>query len=151
MSSTAWLMPSDMFWGKNEILIQRPGRNYTVADYKQFFMDIDFMDGWYMRQDTENLIRSLTPPGVEVHCLHGYGIPTPGSLVYTDNMWPDAQPKVIADEGDGTVNIRSLKGCLHWVGKQKQKVYHQQFKGAEHMEILDNKDILAYLKTVLTS
>ena len=37
MPSTAWLMPSDMFWGKDEILVERPGRNYTVNDFKQFF------------------------------------------------------------------------------------------------------------------
>ena len=151
MPSSAWLMPSDMFWGKDEVLIERPGRNYTVNDYQQFFMDINFMDGWYMRQDTANLIRSLTPPGVEVHCVHGYGIPTPGTLVYTGNMWPDSQPNVRTDDGDGTVNIRSLKGCLHWQGKQPQKIYHVPVKGAEHMEILDNKDVLVYLKKTLTS
>lgn len=151
MPSTAWLMPSDMFWGKDEILVERPGRNYTVNDFKQFFQDINYMDGWYMRQDTVNLIRSVTPPGVEVHCLHGYGVPTPGTLVYTDGMWPDSQPNVRTDDGDGTVNIRSLKGCLRWQGKQNQTVYHQQFKGAEHMEILENKDIISYLKTYLTN
>jgi lysophospholipase-3 len=66
-------------------------------------------------------------------------------------MWPDSQPNVRTDDGDGTVNIRSLKGCLRWQGKQNQTVYHQQFKGAEHMEILENKDIISYLKTYLTN
>ena len=71
--------------------------------------------------------------------------------MYTDGMWPDTQPKVIADDGDGTVNIRSLRGCLNWQGKQKQKIYHNPIKGAEHMAILDNKDVIAYLKKALTS
>ncbi|XP_076111169.1 lysosomal phospholipase A and acyltransferase-like isoform X1 [Mytilus galloprovincialis] len=151
MPSTAWLMPSDVFWGKDEVLIERPGRNYTVNDYKQFFMNINFMDGWYMRQDTANLIRLLKPPGVEVHCVHGYDIPTPKTLVYTGNMWPDSQPNVRTELADGTVNIRSLKGCLHWQGKQPQKIYHVPVKYAEHREILKNKDVIAYLKKTLTS
>ncbi|CAC5396696.1 LYPLA3 [Mytilus coruscus] len=114
MPSIAWLMPSDKFWEKDEILVERPGRNYTVNDYEQFFKDINFTDGWYMRQDTANLVRSLIPPGVEVHCLHGYGVPTPGKLVYKGHMWPDIKPNVTMDGGDGTVNIRSLQGCLLW-------------------------------------
>lgn len=150
MPSTAWLMPSDKFWGKDEILVERPGKNYTVYDYKQFFMDINYTDAWYMRKDTANLVRSLTPPGVEVHCLHGYNVPTAGKLVYTDDTWPDKQPKITIDNGDGTVNIRSLMGCLLWQGKQLKKIYHHQVKGADHMEILKNEDVIAYLKKILT-
>lgn len=78
MPSSAWLMPSDKAWGPDEILVMQPERNYTVNDYKQFFQDINYMDGWYMRQDTVNLIRDLTPPGIKVHCLHGINVKTPG-------------------------------------------------------------------------
>ncbi|CAG2203406.1 LYPLA3 [Mytilus edulis] len=150
MPSTAWLMPSDKFWGKDEILVEQPGRNYTVNDYEQFFIDMNFTDGWYMRQDTANLVKSLTPPGVEVHCLHGYAVPTPAKLVYTGHMWPDIYPNVTMDGGDGTVNIRSLQGCLLWQGKQQQKIYHHQIKGVGHIEILKHKDIIAYLEKILT-
>ncbi|KAJ8302642.1 hypothetical protein KUTeg_019038, partial [Tegillarca granosa] len=138
MPSTAWLMPSDLFWNPDEILIQQPKRNYTLH-------------GYYMRQDTENLIRDLTPPGVEVHCLHGNGLPTPGRLVYDVKSWFDYQPSVIPDDGDGTVNIRSLLGCLQWQKKQKQKVYHEIFKDAEHMKILDMPEIIAYIKHLQVS
>ncbi|KAK6174414.1 hypothetical protein SNE40_017695 [Patella caerulea] len=152
MPSTAWLMPTDKFWSGDEPLVIRPERNYTVNDYKQFFQDIGFMDGYEMRKDTEGLIYTLTPPAVEVHCLHGNGIPTPGAFKYDSGAYkfPDSQPYVIPDDGDGTVNIRSLLGCLSWVTKQEQKVIHKIFPKAEHMEILNNKDIIAYLKSVLT-
>ncbi|VDI60210.1 lysophospholipase III [Mytilus galloprovincialis] len=148
MPSTAWLMPSDKFWGKDEILVERPGRNYTVHDFKQLFTDMNLIDGWHIRKDTANLIRSLTPPGVEVHCIHGHDVQTPQTpekLVFKGHMWNDKQLNVKMGDGDGTVNIRSLKGCLHWQGKQPQKIYHLPIEGADHMEILGNKDVIAYL------
>lgn len=56
MPSTAWLMPSPRYWAKDEVLVITDKRNYTVADYKDLFADLDYMDGYYMRQDVENLI-----------------------------------------------------------------------------------------------
>lgn len=151
MVSTAWLTPSDRFWGPDEVLVSRPQRNYTVKNLKQFFTDLNLTDSYEMYLDTKDLIRDLTPPGVEVHCLHGMNVSTPGQLVYGPNTWPDTQPKVIPDNGDGTVNIRSLIACSKWIGKQKQKVYHTQFPGAEHMEVLHDPRIKAYLKSLLVS
>ncbi|XP_048748762.1 phospholipase A2 group XV-like isoform X2 [Ostrea edulis] len=149
MPSTAWLMPSDKAWSPDEVLIMRPGKNYTVKDYQEFFQDIDYMDGWYMRKDTVNLIRDLTPPGVKVHCLHGINVKTPGVLVYDKSSWYDSQPKIIPDNGDGTVNIRSLRGCLSWQKQQKQQVFHKEFPKVEHMSILQDPNIIQYLKQVL--
>ena len=55
MPSSAWLMPYDTFWNSSEILVYRPGRNYTVNDYEQLFQDIGYLDGYQMRKDTEKL------------------------------------------------------------------------------------------------
>jgi len=52
MPSSAWLLPYDTFWNSDEILVSRPGRNYTVDDYQQLFQDIGFPDGYQMRKDT---------------------------------------------------------------------------------------------------
>lgn len=49
MFSFVWLMSFDKAWGSDEILVMQLERNYTVNDYKQFFQDINYMDGWYMR------------------------------------------------------------------------------------------------------
>lgn len=149
MPSTAWLMPSDKAWGPDEILVMQPERNYTVNDYKQFFQDINYMDGWYMRQDTVNLIRDLTPPGIKVHCLHGINVTTPGVLIYDKSSWFDSQPKIIRDNGDGTVNVRSLRACLNWQKQQKQPIYHKEFPGVDHMTLLKDAGVIQYLKQVL--
>ncbi|XP_071092371.1 lysosomal phospholipase A and acyltransferase-like isoform X1 [Haliotis cracherodii] len=151
MPSSAFLMPSEKFWAANEVLVSQPKRNYTVKDYKAFFTDLGIPNAYLMRQDTENLVKDLIPPGVEIHCLHGVKMPTPLQFIFGEGMWPDKQPKVVTGNGDGTVNIRSLHGCLSWQGKQKQKIYHKEFPKAEHTEILSNKDVLAYIKTVVNS
>lgn len=149
MPSTAWLMPSDEFWDKDEVLVVAPTRNYTVRDFKQLFKDIDYETGYMMWEDTNKLINPLTAPGVEVHCLHGVNVPTPGVLHYTNKTWHDGFPSNTNDNGDGTVNLRSLEGCLRFSKQQSQPVHHETFDKAEHMEILNRKDVILYLEKVL--
>ena len=91
---------------------------------------------------------------MEVHCLHGIGVPTPGALVYgSDEFWYDHTPTVISDDGDGTVNLRSLRGCLRWQRKQRAPVYHWEFKGtyAQHLQSLHNPDLMGYIARVVSS
>ena len=71
-------------------------------------------------------------------------------LYYKPGTSIDGYPQLIPGDGDGTVNLRSLEGCLHWQGKQKQKIYHKGFPGIDHMNILKNSSILDYIKKVLT-
>ena len=149
MPSSAWLMPYDTFWNDTEILVTGPHGNYTVNDYKRFFDDLGFPDGYDMRQDTEKLIDSLVPPGVEVHCIHGKNVKTPAAFNYSKKQWFDYQPDVVWGDGDGTVNIRSLHGCLRWQGKQKQKITHKEFANVDHLGMLDNKDVNNYIKTIV--
>lgn len=151
MPSTSWLLPYDTFWTQDEILVYGPDTNYTVKDYKRFFDDIDYPAGYSMREDTEDLVKNLEAPGVEVHCIHGTGVVTPAALAYTKSKWHDKQPDVITGDGDGTVNVRSLQGCQRWIGKQKADVLYHQVAGAEHLAILNNDDVKAYITKVLKS
>lgn len=52
----------------------------------------------------------------EVHCLYGTGIKTPGKFTWNKiSHFPDSQPdNTVYDDGDGTVNIRSLETCKSW-------------------------------------
>ncbi|PSN37787.1 Group XV phospholipase A2 [Blattella germanica] len=125
--SLAWLMPSNLFWTKDDILVQTPDKNYTVNDFQQFFH----------------------APDVELHCLYGFGIDTLERLSYSAGKFPDGTPTYINGDGDGTVNKRSLEGCLKWQGKQEKKVYHQSFSKTDHMGILGDKRVFDYLQQVL--
>jgi len=102
------------------------------------------------------MLQQLAAPGVEVHCLHGTGVKsTPGALIYTSEKddWFDHGPTVVADNGDGTVNLRSLHGCLRWADKQSEPVHHHEFTGeyAEHLKLLQNSEVNAYIAKVLNS
>ena len=62
MPSTAWLMPYSPPWQPDDILVSTPSANYTLKDYKRFFTDITFIDGFHMREDTANLVEVSTKP-----------------------------------------------------------------------------------------
>ena len=142
-------MPSDEFWSPDEVLVVSPDRNYTVKDIKEMFQDIDYMDGYMMWEDTKDLIKPLTAPGVEMHCLHGINVSTPGQFIYTNKTWKVSSPVTLPDNGDGTVNLRSLVGCLRFEKQQKQPVHHKVFNGAEHMQILNRKDVIDEIGKIL--
>lgn len=144
--SLAYLLPSDKIWTGHEVLMESTQRNYTSINYRNFFEDINYMVGYNMWIDVRNLTYDLTPPGVEVHCLHGHGIDTMEKLVYNKGSFPDSQPHVIYGDGDGTVNLKSLQACLHWKGKQSQEIYYQSYKKSDHILIMSDPRVIEYIK-----
>ena len=149
MPSTTWLMPSDEFWRPEEVLVVSPSKNYTIKDMKQLFADINYTTGYMMWEDTNKLINPLKAPGVELHCLHGINIPTPVQWVYTNETWHEGQPMPVNGDGDGTVNLRSLRACLKFQKQQKQPVVHKEFNKAEHTKILSNAEVIKEIGKIL--
>lgn len=149
--SLAYLMPSDKFWGPDEVLMESALRNYTVQNYREFFEDINYLTGYEMWLDTRNLTYNMDPPGVEVYCIHGAGIETMHKLVYNKGKFPDSQPHVVFGDGDGTVNAKSLRGCLQWQPKQHQPVNYRNFTGIDHMLVMSDPRVLDYIKTITMS
>uniref|UniRef100_A0A2I2ZEL0 Phospholipase A2 group XV n=1 Tax=Gorilla gorilla gorilla TaxID=9595 RepID=A0A2I2ZEL0_GORGO len=145
--STSWLLPYNYTWSPEKVFVQTPTINYTLRDYRKFFQDIGFEDGWLMRQDTEGLVEATMPPGVQLHCLYGTGVPTPDSFYY--ESFPDRDPKICFGDGDGTVNLKSALQCQAWQSRQEHQVLLQELPGSEHIEMLANTTTLAYLKRVL--
>ncbi|XP_069312423.1 lysosomal phospholipase A and acyltransferase isoform X2 [Eulemur rufifrons] len=145
--STSWLLPYNYTWSPEKVFVHTPTVNYTLRDYRRFFQDIGFEDGWLMRQDTEGLVEAMMPPGVRLHCLYGTGVPTPDSFYY--ESFPDRDPKICFGDGDGTVNLQSALQCQAWHSRQEQQVSLQELPGSEHIEMLANATTLAYLKRVL--
>lgn len=145
--STSWLLPYNYTWSPKKVFVHTPTANYTLQDYRRFFQDIGFEDGWLMRQDTEGLVEAMVPPGVRLHCLYGTGVPTPDSFYY--ESFPDRDPKICFGDGDGTVNLQSALQCQAWCGRQEQEVSLQALPGTEHIAMLANATTLAYLKRVL--
>ena len=35
--SSAWLLPNQNFWAKDDVFVSTPSKNYTINDYKDLF------------------------------------------------------------------------------------------------------------------
>ncbi|KAM4721469.1 lysosomal phospholipase A and acyltransferase [Rhinophrynus dorsalis] len=145
--STNWLLPYNNTWPQDKAFVITPSTNYTLMDYQKFYSDIGFEDGWIMRKDTQELISSLSPPRVRIHCLYGTGVDTPDSYVY--ESFPDKDPSIIYGAGDGTVNLESAMQCWKWKVQQKQTVSLLELPGNEHIAMLSNLTTISYIKQVL--
>nr|XP_048726523.1 phospholipase A2 group XV isoform X2 [Caretta caretta] len=145
--STNWMLPYNYTWPPEKIFVSTPTVNYTLRDYQKFYKDINFEDGWLMRQDTEPLVYQMIPPGVRLHCLFGTGVETPDSFYY--EAFPDKEPKIYYSDGDGTVNLESALQCQKWVDMQKQEVMLFELSGNEHIEMLSNATTISYVKKLL--
>nr|XP_023697419.1 phosphatidylcholine-sterol acyltransferase isoform X1 [Paramormyrops kingsleyae] len=148
-TTNPWIIPSEMAWPEDHVFISTPSFNYTIRDYKRFFQDINFEDGWYMWKDTKDLTAGLPPPGVEVYCMYGVGLPTPVTYVY-DQQFPDADPvDILYDDGDDTVDSRSMSLCKRWVGRQQQPVHVIEFQGMPHLDIVFHNKVLTLIQNIL--
>ncbi|XP_055934698.1 phospholipase A2 group XV-like [Argiope bruennichi] len=147
-SSLTYMLPSRHLWGPDEVLAFTKTKNYTVANYEEFFRDIDHPTGYEMYKDTFPYAdESIKPPRVEVICIYGFGLPTTEMMDYRkDKSLPNSPTLVKRNFGDGTVNERSLKVCSNWEGKQKQKVTTKTFKKMEHLDMLSKKPIINIIK-----
>jgi len=143
-------MPSINFWDKDEIVVISAQRNYTVNDYEALFNDIQFPTGYEYWLNNKDLLDELKAPEIELHELYGTQMPTPGVLLYNNRTFPDLQPVVLPDNGDGTVNIRSLLGFKNWENKQNQDIHSLEIPGAEHLAILRHPITINYITQVLT-
>ncbi|MBN3306794.1 LCAT acyltransferase, partial [Amia calva] len=148
-TTNPWMIPSEEGLPMDHVFISTPSYNYTYRDYQRFFKDINFEDGWYMWEDTKNLTAGLPPPGVEVYCMYGVGLPTPITYVY-DEEFPNADPvDILYDEGDDTINGRSLQLCKRWVGQQKEPVHIIELNQIPHLDIVFNNKPLTIIQEIL--
>nr|CAH8869180.1 unnamed protein product [Trichobilharzia regenti] len=140
MPSLTFMFPDARLWPASEPLIITPTKNYSTADYKSFFNDINYTVGYSMWKDTHSLVDGLEmPSGIdEIHCIHGSNLSTTDKIVYSPpnlfhNGFPDQVPLLVPGNGDGTVSIRSLEYCKYWPGTK-----YYVLPGAEHVHIMSD-------------
>ena len=109
-----------------QVIVQTANLNYSLGNLEKFFHDIHYPDAINISRQVPPIWIN-DPPNVPLYCLYGTGVPTPEKFVYGADEFPDTFPKTLFGDGDGTVNIRSLKACQSFVGKQKQKVVTKSF------------------------
>lgn len=148
--SMAWMLPSAKIWNETDVLASTMSRTYTVNDYEQFFKDLGDPIGWEMRKDTEKYLNPDLPPNVEVHCLFGDKLFTTERLNYESESL-SGTPELVHGDGDGVVNIKSLRGCEKWVEKQEKSVNITVFPKLTHyFGMVTNPQVLKYIKNVLS-
>ncbi|XP_018559590.1 phosphatidylcholine-sterol acyltransferase [Lates calcarifer] len=148
-TTNPWMLPSEEAWPKDHVFISTPTSNYTNQDYQRFFRDISFEDGWYMWEDTKNLTGDLHPPGVEVWCMYGVGLPTPVTYIY-DEEFPNVDPvDFVYADGDDTVDSFSMSLCKRWVGQQEKPVHVTEYRGLPHLDIVFHEKVLNQIQHIL--
>jgi len=150
--SLAWLMPSRDFWDTEYVFATTPDKNYTRSDSQEFFGSISPELGTNfvsMINDTKDILSGLPAPNVEVYCIHSSKIPTAERLVYGKGYFPSYDPEFVNGDGDGTVNIRSLEGCLSWKGKQSQPIHHTKLEGMDHLGMLMEKELIENVAEII--
>lgn len=144
-----WMLPFDKHWPKDHVFISTPTYNYTNQDYERLFSDINYEDGWYMWEDTKNLTGDLDPPGVEVWCMYGVGLPTPVTHIYNEEF-PNVDPiDYVYADGDDTVSSFSMGLCKRWIGQQEKPVHVTAFRGLTHLDIVFHESVLSIIQDIL--
>lgn len=102
-----------------------------------------------MWEDTKNLTSDLLPPGVEVWCMYGVGLPTPVTYIYNDEF-PNSDPvDFVYADGDDTVDSFSMSLCKRWIGQQDKPVHVTEFRGLTHLDIVYHEKVLNIIQNVL--
>uniref|UniRef100_A0A8D0BFY0 Phosphatidylcholine-sterol acyltransferase n=1 Tax=Salvator merianae TaxID=96440 RepID=A0A8D0BFY0_SALMN len=148
-TTSPWIFPTNMAWPETHVFISTPSYNYTYRDYRRFFVDVNFEDGWYMWNDTKDLLQGLPPPGVEVYCLYGTGLPTAEAYVYNEHFPYEDPVDIVYGDGDDTVSTRSMALCRRWQGQQKEKVHVLELLGIDHLSMVFDNSTLNYINEIL--
>ncbi|NP_001087677.1 lecithin-cholesterol acyltransferase L homeolog [Xenopus laevis] len=148
-TTNPWMLPTNLGWPESHVFISTPSDNYTYKDYQKLFHDIGFEDGWYMWEDTKGLIEGLPPPGVEVYCIYGTGIPTAETYIYGEGFPNEPAIDIKYSDGDDTVHTRSMELCKRWINQQKQKVHIHELAGIQHLNMVFSNQTLTLINDIL--
>ncbi|KAM4722985.1 phosphatidylcholine-sterol acyltransferase [Rhinophrynus dorsalis] len=148
-TTNPWMIPTNLGWPESHVFISTPSYNYTYKDYKRLFEDIGFEDGWYMWEDTKGLLEGLPPPGVDVYCIYGTGIPTAETYIYGEGFPNEPPLDIKYSDGDDTVHKRSMELCKKWHGEQDKKVHVFELEGLDHLSMVFSNRTLNIINDIL--
>lgn len=161
----AELLPHPSLWRPEDaVFLSTPQRNYTAQNYDHFFDALEFPVGKINHDNVVHLTDNLLFPGVDVLCVYSKGVETMAELIYDDDndFLRGEQPnRRRLGDGDGSVNLESLKLCEKWKETEsvksdndnrnnpRFKVTVKVFNGINHVDTIKSERVLEYLKTFL--
>ena len=134
-------------WSHQDVFVFTSKRNYTAYDVKEFMDDVDFSLGNDMYKHYLDPAYAQKHPKVPFYCVASRGHPTEAQFVYDKEFSEQKFPKVHYSNGDGTVNIRSLRACQRMSVPGNFSYY--EIDGPTHMSILSAEELFAYLMPIL--
>ena len=86
-----------------------------------------------------------------MHCFYGViKSSTVRTIVYDDmSEFPDRPSDLVMGDGDGTVNLSSLRMCGSFGDKQKSAVHVNEVSGVEHSDILSDVSVMGKIGQLL--
>ena len=75
-------MPNLNHWSSDEIFLQSQNINITSDNFEEFYNLLNSSVGLELWNNTKNLIKDLSAPGVELYCIYSHGMPTTEQLIY---------------------------------------------------------------------
>lgn len=133
--SLMYLFPRAPSFSETDPLVETSEANFTLKNLDHLFNATGLVSQREMWHDTRPIALNLSAPNVEMWCLHGRGIPTPTKIVF-DGPIESGKYHEIQDDGDGTVNLASLRACEAFAGKQEKPVFTREFDAVDHIDIL---------------
>lgn len=144
--STANLLPFKNAFGSENVLLKIGNNEFTGSQMSQFlnFLDVNaHLVEFYSQNEP-------TPqPHIPMYCVYSVG-PKNTPLKLTFNSVADNQPETMMGDGDGTVNVESLRVCQQW-REQGHPVHVKEFPDLLHTEILMNNEFYAHIADVIIS
>mmetsp|Transcript_54691 Transcript_54691/g.97575 ORF Transcript_54691/g.97575 Transcript_54691/m.97575 type:complete len:424 (+) Transcript_54691:47-1318(+) len=157
-SSGVWLTPHPKAFG-DKIVASTPSRNYTAEDIPELISRVGLQAGG---QQTVSLFQKLRDPFTEIqrppvkvrmHNWYSYGKPTAETYIYGSDItegFNEAPKQTILGEGDGIVNLVSLKQVEQaWPTGPESNVQTEVFPNCSHFGMLSDERVLAALTDLL--
>ena len=127
------------------------GRNFTAAQMPEILRVIGDTEGEAMLPRIKKARIAAPPPGVEVHCLRGTGIPTVSGIIYRSQRDFPFHPERLWGPGDVEVNQESADVCLQWArgARQKGRFHAATFPWVDHLDIVRDSRVVRYITDVI--
>lgn len=139
--SLMYLFPKEPTFARDRILVESLTKNYTLQNLDDLFEDTGMLDQKEMWHDTRAITATLKAPEVELWCLYGNGVETSSKIKYNGALEDKKYVELFGD-GDGTVNLDSLKACENFQDFQDEPVFTRMFENLDHIDIL-RQDVAA--------
>jgi len=147
MPATYYLLALPKYWN-DTTLVTTPSATYSAQDFQQLWDVAKIEHAWELTQEAWTYYGDLSFPASGVAsnlphvCMYSYGLETDESYTYKSDTDFDKNPEIAWGDGDGTVNLFSLKQtCENWASEGHTQMY--AYDGVDHVGMLSDDRVVA--------